>query len=68
MNIFGKKKTGYAQRRMAICRNCPSVRNTPGVGLTCGSLIFGYFEPDNCGCIIALKVKMKNESCPQGKW
>ena len=58
--------------RMAICRKCPSSKLTPLVGLTCGTLLRPVKDDNGneieCGCILNLKTKIKNQRCPQGKW
>jgi hypothetical protein len=61
-----------AQDRLSICRGCPYVRQTYGVGLTCGTLLKPEYnihgEKITCGCVLGLKVEFPNEHCPQEKW
>ncbi len=61
-----------AQQRTQICRRCPYVKQTTGVGLTCGTLLRPeydrYGNELTCGCILKLKTPMVNKHCPQNKW
>jgi len=43
--------------RMNICGTCPQMKR---------GLMVSRCEL--CGCVLALKARMKNESCPLGKW
>lgn len=51
---LGRVETVIAEERFEICKACPSLA-VPG---TC----------KECGCVMALKVKLPNASCPLGKW
>ena len=56
--------------RLEICKVCPHLVQP---GWTCGQLLTGRdlnqgTTHDLCGCFVRLKVRLKNESCPQGKW
>jgi hypothetical protein len=42
-------------RRIAICKSCPQ-------------LIKGVNLCRSCGCFAPAKVRIMNESCPQGRW
>lgn len=42
-------------RRFATCLECPS-------------LIQSTKQCKECGCFMAMKVKLKNATCPLGKW
>jgi hypothetical protein len=44
-----------AQARLDICGECPEL-----VGLT--------KQCKQCGCVMPMKVKLKNAACPLGKW
>jgi hypothetical protein len=44
-----------AQARLDICEKCPEL-----VGLA--------KQCKQCGCVMTLKVKLKNAKCPLGKW
>lgn len=60
------------QERLMICRQCPFVRNTAGVGLTCGTLLRpeydDYGNKLTCGCILNAKARLSSQHCPQNKW
>jgi hypothetical protein len=56
------------EKRIDICKNCPSVRNSKGIGLTCGVFLLPTYIPDTCGCKLSWKAKLKDSSCPQKKW
>ena len=43
----------YAQRRIAICNECPEYR---------------LFICGKCGCMMPLKTRIKGATCPLGKW
>ena len=62
------KKEEY-DRRINICKTCPDVRHSVGIGLTCGVFIgYGNKIPNKCGCKLSWKAKLKNQNCPQQKW
>lgn len=44
-----------AQQRYAICNACPVFNSTI---MTCG----------DCGCFMPAKTKLKEATCPRGKW
>ena len=44
-----------ANKRYAICEACPS-------------LLRATNQCKECGCFMKLKVKLKDASCPLGKW
>jgi hypothetical protein len=44
-----------AESRMAICDSCPSLLNITK-------------QCKECGCFMKLKTKLKNATCPLGKW
>ena len=60
------------QERLAICSQCPFVRQTMGVGLTCGTLLKPEYDRFGrkltCGCILKAKTALPNQHCPQNKW
>ena len=56
------------EKRINICKSCPSVRNSKGIGLTCGVFLIPHYIPKTCGCKLSWKAKIKNENCPQEKW
>tara|TARA_R100000231_G_scaffold33800_1_gene29682 strand:+ start:7250 stop:7465 length:216 start_codon:yes stop_codon:yes gene_type:complete len=57
------------ENRISICKKCPDVRNSLGVGLTCGIFLpYGNNIPNTCGCKLSWKAKLKNQKCPQNKW
>jgi len=61
-------KEASRQERLTICRACPSVKFTWGVGMTCGDFLRPTENPKTCGCKMSLKTKLANAECPQGKW
>jgi hypothetical protein len=56
------------EKRIANCKGCKSVRNTIGVGLTCGVFLLPNFIPKTCGCKLSWKAKLQDHDCPQEKW
>lgn len=50
--LFGRNKA-MAKPRLEICKVCPS--NILGVCT-------------HCGCPVRAKVRLKEETCPEGKW
>lgn len=44
-----------ADKRYDICKKCPELINATK-------------QCKKCGCIMSLKVKLKNARCPIGKW
>lgn len=61
------------KRRIEICKACPSSQVSFGVGLTCGRPAYlrtsKIPEDENtCGCVMSIKGRLKNASCPQQKW
>ena len=56
------------EQRIYICKNCPSIRNSLGIGLTCGIFLLENYIPDTCGCKLSWKAKLKEQRCPQKKW
>ena len=55
-------------KRINLCKQCLSVRNSKGIGLTCGVFLLTNYIPKTCGCKLSWKAKLKNQSCPQEKW
>ena len=55
-------------KRINICKECPDVRNSKGIGLTCGVFLLQNYIPKTCGCKLSWKAKLKNQKCPQEKW
>tara|TARA_R110000751_G_scaffold12214_4_gene42118 strand:- start:2509 stop:2709 length:201 start_codon:yes stop_codon:yes gene_type:complete len=56
------------EKRIEICKLCPAVRNSKGIGLTCGIFLLKNYIPETCGCKLSWKAKLKDQSCPQKKW
>ena len=58
--------------RWNTCRACPKYKRNMIVGPTCGTLAIPEYDDDGkivaCGCILNIKIRMKNKHCPQGKW
>jgi hypothetical protein len=52
---LGKVEQSISEERMAICRECPRY-----VSVTHQCL--------ECGCIMNMKTKLPNATCPLGKW
>ena len=52
---IGRVETEIAAQRLAICAECPAYNS-----LT--------HQCRECGCIMNLKTKLPNASCPLGKW
>jgi hypothetical protein len=52
---IGRVEGETAQKRLDICTSCPE-------------LIKATHQCKQCGCIMNLKVKLPNASCPLGKW
>lgn len=44
-----------SEQRFAICKTCPELINLTN-------------QCKKCGCIMSLKTKLENASCPIGKW
>lgn len=69
-----------SEKRLAICKECPIVKNDPEWGLKCDNK--KYISPDGkegsffkklgwkagCGCYLSHKVKNPNSHCVVGKW
>ena len=55
-------------KRINLCKECPDVRNSKGIGLTCGVFLLKNYIPKTCGCKLSWKAKLKNQKCPQEKW
>jgi len=51
---LGRVEPVIAEERMGICRECPMLN---AIG-----------QCEECNCIMHLKVKLPNASCPLGKW
>ena len=51
---LGRVETDIAEQRMSICRECPKLLPT-------GNCL-------ECGCVMHMKTKLPNASCPLGKW
>lgn len=52
---IGRVETVIAKQRLAICEECPRfIKKTT--------------QCKECGCIMKLKTKLPNSSCPLGKW
>ena len=58
------------EERINICKKCPQVRLSKGIGLTCGVFLLpNYVEGGKtCGCKLSWKAKIENQTCPQEKW
>lgn len=68
------------QARMSKCRECKFHKDTPVVGVTCGTFITGGEVPDEnkvthyrkkirlCGCKMSWKTKYALAKCPIGTW
>jgi len=52
---IGRVATIVAEKRLSICETCPSFIKTTT-------------QCKECGCIMRLKTKLPNASCPIGKW
>lgn len=52
---IGRVQTVVAEKRLAICEECPR-------------FIKATTQCKECGCIMKLKTKLPNASCPLGKW
>ncbi len=61
-----------AQDRLNICGRCPYVKQTYGVGMTCGTLLRPEYDVNGnqltCGCILKAKTLLDGQKCPQNKW
>jgi len=55
-------------KRINICKACPDVRNSKGIGLTCGVFLIPQYIKNTCGCKLSWKCSLKEQSCPQKKW
>lgn len=54
--------------RMEVCRACPHFRRPLG---TCGTPVWGETTASGaelCGCVMAVKTKLKRSKCPIDKW
>ena len=56
------------EQRIKICKKCPAIRNSIGIGLTCGVFLLPDYIQDTCGCKLSWKAKLKDQICPQKKW
>jgi len=69
--IVGKRVRVDTQRkRLKICGEC-DLYSCKVFGPVCGTLYSGKErneEVEGCGCLLAVKVSLKGESCPRGKW
>jgi hypothetical protein len=52
---IGRVQTEISEQRLSICKECPK-------------FIFSTSQCKECGCIMKLKTKLPNASCPLGKW
>jgi hypothetical protein len=52
---IGRVETIVAEQRLAICQTCPN-------------FIKSTTQCKECGCIMKLKAKLPNASCPINKW
>jgi hypothetical protein len=52
---IGRVQTVVAEKRLAICEECPR-------------FIKSTTQCKECGCIMKLKTKLPNADCPLGKW
>jgi hypothetical protein len=50
-----RAEEGVAFERLAICEECPHLLNLTK-------------QCKKCGCVMPLKVKLKEAQCPVGKW
>ncbi len=63
--VFEKAGISTIAVRRLICRDCPAKRSEFKI------LWITIFKKDQCSkckCIIELKIKLKDEKCPLGKW
>jgi len=52
---IGRVEGEIAEKRLAICKECPAY-----ISLT--------HQCQDCGCLMNAKVKLPNAECPRGKW
>jgi hypothetical protein len=52
---IGRVETIVAEKRLSICETCPN-------------FIKSTTQCKECGCIMKLKAKLPNASCPINKW
>jgi hypothetical protein len=52
---LGRVSEEISEERLSICRECPE-------------FIKATSQCKECGCIMNLKTKLPNASCPLGKW
>jgi hypothetical protein len=52
---IGRVESEIAEERLSICKLCPKYISTT-------------HQCKECGCIMNLKTKLPNASCPLGKW
>ena len=55
--MLGEGKIKSIKDRFDICKECPSLAASK-LGLKCSK----------CGCFISLKIAVKSQYCPIGKW
>ncbi len=54
----------FTRQRMAICKGCTSYQ-----GRLLGVFPAGpWARCGECGCLLKLKTKLKQSTCPLGKW
>jgi hypothetical protein len=68
-----KKKLGTTRPWHMLDPNVPRVEDEESADryakcLACPSLIKTTKQCKECGCFMAMKVKLKNATCPLGKW
>jgi len=52
---IGRVETDIAEKRLDICKDCDK-------------FIKATTQCKECGCVMKLKTKLPNASCPLGKW
>lgn len=66
-DLLPSQVIALARHRIMICRSCPTMRLTSGVGMTCGELM-KEVPGVQCGCVIKIKAHLPMFGCPQKKW
>jgi len=56
--MIGKELAQVMKDRLEICKVCPALSSDSKLGLKCS----------RCGCFIRLKIAVKTQYCPIGKW
>lgn len=66
--VFAPSPPTLAGERREVCEGCSTRVVAMGVSYCGTPFVGGVLRADQCGCIIALKVRDSLAVCPQGRW